>query len=151
MKIEPLTLEGVLPWWLRDGVRPVPPNPLRIPGLDGSPVPIRQAIPAAPEAVAFDRAAFAAALIRAGHAKGHAVTTAGRAAQVFGLVPLAEALAKAPEKHHPALAALTPDSRKKALQAANMALGWLKGEAVRPPKAATGGRKATNAAVGSPS
>lgn len=135
--VQSKTYELILPWWLRDGVRPEPVAPLHIPGLgDPSPEPAHEE---AAKPVGFDRKAFAAAMAKAGHQAKYAGSTATRAERLFRLVP--EAVGGAvPEDGHPALAGITANSLKKIFQAVRMAQAWMRGEGVPMPKPAMGGR-----------
>ena len=131
--------ELILPWWLRDGVRPEPEAPLHIPGL-GDPLsePVHEKAAKPSPAVGFDRKAFAAAMAGAGHQAKYAGGTATRAERLFRLVP--EAVGGAvPDEGHPALAGITANSLKKIFQAVRMAQAWMRGEGVPLPKPAMGG------------
>lgn len=140
------TYELILPWWLRDGVRPEPKSPLHIPGLpifdlngpSTEPVHVEAAKPS--PVTGFDRKAFAAAMAEAGHQTKYAVSTAARAERLFRLVPGALGGA-VPGENHPMLAGITANSLKKTFQAVRMAQGWMRGEGVPMPKPATGGRR----------
>lgn len=140
---EPLTVAMIEPWWLRSGVRPVPPNPIEIPEVvPTSPVGAVEAATAVatPTVIAFDKTGFASAMLAAGHDRKYAVGTAQRADRLFALVPAAMKDGSA-SANDEALSAIPPKSLKKALQAARMAAAWMRGEGVPAPKPAMGGRR----------